>query len=184
LRRSPATRDPGTADATGSVTPDRESIFVQSSTEPSCSPCARRACPRQKRCDPFATRFFGSPAVAAAVAADGFQRVVHLTKASGHARSIGSAMSVTYPYHSLEDFLTANMLTVDAQLDDGWGASFPVKGREIEATVLFADVTAFSARTADLDPTETLTFVNNFFCWITSEALRGRPGRAATSAET
>jgi hypothetical protein len=98
--------------------------------------------------------------------------------------SIGSAMSITYPYHSLEDFLTANMLTVDAQLDDGWGASFPVKGREIEATVLFADVTAFSARTADLDPTETLTFVNNFFCWITAEALRGRPGRAATSAET
>ena len=55
---------------------------------------------------------------------------------------------------------------------------------QIEATVLFADVTAFSARTADLDPTETLTFVNNFFCWITAEALRGRPGRAATSAET
>jgi class 3 adenylate cyclase len=62
-------------------------------------------------------------------------------------------MAVRYPYHSLEDFLTANMHTVDAQIDDGWGASFPVKGREIEATVLFADITGFSARTADLDPT-------------------------------
>ncbi len=85
-------------------------------------------------------------------------------------------MSITYDYHSLEDFLTANMLTVDAQWNDGWGADFPVKDREIEATVLFADITAFSARTADLDPTETLAFVNNFFTWIAAEALRGRPG--------
>src|SRR5215212_10097850 len=68
------------------------------------------------------------------------------------------------------------MLTVDAQLDDGWGASLPVKGREIEATVLFADITAFSSRTMGLDPTETLAFVNHFFAWISAEALRGRPG--------
>jgi class 3 adenylate cyclase len=81
-----------------------------------------------------------------------------------------------YPYHSLEDFLATNMLTVDAQLDDGWGAPFPVKGREIQATVLFADVSGFSARTADLDPTETLTFVNHFFAWITAEAVHGRSG--------
>ncbi len=85
-------------------------------------------------------------------------------------------MLVTYPLRSLEDFLTANMLTVDATPDDGWGASFPVKGREIEATVLFADITGFSARTADLDPTETLAFVNHFFTWVSAEALRGRPG--------
>ena len=52
------------------------------------------------------------------------------------------------------------------ELDDGWGASFPVRGREIDATVLFADITAFSARTADLTPTETLIFVNNFFAWM------------------
>ena len=61
-------------------------------------------------------------------------------------------MTVRYPYHSLEDFVTANMLTVDAQVDDGWGAAFPVKGREIEATVLFADITGFSARTAEARP--------------------------------
>lgn len=85
-------------------------------------------------------------------------------------------MAVNYPYHSLEDFLTAQMLTVDGQSDDGWGASFPVKGRELEATVLFADITGFSSRTMGLDPTETLAFVNHFFAWISAEALRGRPG--------
>ena len=68
------------------------------------------------------------------------------------------------------------MLTVDAQVPDGWDAVYPVKGREIEATVLFADITGFSARTESLDPTETLTFVNHFFTWIAAEALRGRPG--------
>lgn len=85
-------------------------------------------------------------------------------------------MAIEYRYHSLEDFLNATMLTVDAQLDDGWGASFPVRGREIDATVLFADITAFSARTADLTPTETLVFVNNFFAWISAEALRHTHG--------
>ncbi len=81
-------------------------------------------------------------------------------------------MSVRYPFRSLEDFLIANDLSVDGQLDDGWGAPFPVKGREIEATILFADITAFSARSANLSPVETLAFVNNFFAWITAEALR------------
>jgi class 3 adenylate cyclase len=85
-------------------------------------------------------------------------------------------MTVEYTYHSLEDFLVSSMLTVDAQLDDGWGASFPVKGREIDATVLFADITAFSSRTLDLSPAETLIFVNNFFGWISAEALRDGKG--------
>jgi class 3 adenylate cyclase len=85
-------------------------------------------------------------------------------------------MALEYPYHSLEDFLAGTMTHVDAVLDDGWGASFPVKGREIEATVLFADIASFSARTMDMTPTETLIFVNNFFAWISAEALRGRPG--------
>lgn len=79
-------------------------------------------------------------------------------------------MPVDYRHHSLEDFLTASTLSVDAQLDDGWGASFPVRGREIDATVLFADISSFSARTADLTATETLIFVNNFFAWISAEA--------------
>lgn len=79
-------------------------------------------------------------------------------------------------YRSLDDFLATRPLTVDAEIDDGWGARVPVKGREIDATVLFADISGFTARTVDLDPTETLAFVNHFFTWITEEALRGGPG--------
>jgi class 3 adenylate cyclase len=65
---------------------------------------------------------------------------------------------------------------VDAHPNDGWGATFPVRGREIEATVLFSDITAFSRRTLDLSPAETLIFVNWFFTWVTAEALRGGKG--------
>lgn len=79
-------------------------------------------------------------------------------------------------FHSLEEFLTANLAHIDAVLDDGWGEHFPVKGREIEATVLFADISGFSGRTVDLTPAETLIYVNNFFAWIAAEALHGRPG--------
>ncbi len=64
----------------------------------------------------------------------------------------------------------------DRSLHSPWGASFPVRGREIDATVLFADITAFSARTQELTPTETLIFVNNFFAWISAEALRHTSG--------
>lgn len=85
-------------------------------------------------------------------------------------------MRVDSRYQSLADFLTSVPLTIDAQFDDGWGARFPVKGREIEATVLFADITAFTARTRDLNPEQTLFFVNNFFAWVSAEALRNRPG--------
>lgn len=81
-----------------------------------------------------------------------------------------------YPFHSLEDFLTSRPLHVDGQLDDGWGAAFPVKGREIEATVLFADISRFTERTRSLSPAETLIFVNNFFAWISAEAIRGSRG--------
>ena len=63
---------------------------------------------------------------------------------------------VRYRYASLDDFLASSELTVDAQLDDGWGAKFPLKGRELEATVLFSDISGFSARTRELNPTATL----------------------------
>jgi hypothetical protein len=68
------------------------------------------------------------------------------------------------------------MLTIDATADDGWGATMPVKGREIDATILFADISAFSARTAELDAAETLAFVNHFVAWISAESLTGGPG--------
>jgi class 3 adenylate cyclase len=82
---------------------------------------------------------------------------------------------VTYRYHSLEDFLISTPLSVDGVFDDGWGAAVPVKGREIEAAILFADISSFSSRTLNLSPTETLAFVNTFFAWITAEALRVGP---------
>ncbi|MDV8008952.1 adenylate/guanylate cyclase domain-containing protein [Rhodococcus sp. IEGM 1318] len=85
-------------------------------------------------------------------------------------------MAFDRQFHSLEDYLTSTMSDVDGVLDDGGGAGFPVKGREIEATVLFADITGFSTRTLSLSPAATLIFVQNFFAWITAEALDGRPG--------
>ena len=84
-------------------------------------------------------------------------------------------MTVRYRYSSLEDFLVTNPATVDGTLDDGWGATFPVKGREINASILFADIPWFTERTAELSATETLAYVNTFFAWISAEALRERP---------
>lgn len=84
--------------------------------------------------------------------------------------------TVKYQFRSLEDYLISRPLTVDGMLNDGWGAYFPVKGREIEATILFSDISGFSRRTRKLTSTETLIFVNNFFSWVTAEALRGSHG--------
>ena len=83
---------------------------------------------------------------------------------------------VNYGYHSLEDFLVSKHLTIDAVLNDGAGALMPVKGRELDATVLFADMTSFSSRTLDMSPAETLIFVQWFFAWIGAEALKGGKG--------
>ncbi|HEV2890381.1 MAG TPA: adenylate/guanylate cyclase domain-containing protein [Frankiaceae bacterium] len=85
-------------------------------------------------------------------------------------------MGLEQRYHSLDDFLASKMSHIDGALDDGWGYSFPVKGYETEATILFADISGFSTRTMDMSPSATLVFVQNFFAWITAEALQGRPG--------
>ena len=79
-------------------------------------------------------------------------------------------------FSSLEDFLISTIFSVDGQVDDGSGFFFPVKGREIEATVLFADISKFSAHTWDLSAVETLIFVNRFFSWISARALQGGGG--------
>src|SRR4051794_21301256 len=84
--------------------------------------------------------------------------------------------SVTYAFQSLGDYLNSRPLDVDGLLDDGWGAVFSVKGREIEAAILFADISGFSGRTASMDSTETLIYVNNFFSWMSAEGLRGTHG--------
>lgn len=78
---------------------------------------------------------------------------------------------IKYNYKSIEDYLISKPLTVDTCLDDGWGAKFPVKGIELNASVLFADITAFSKKTLGLNPVETLIYVNKFFSWISAEAL-------------
>lgn len=83
---------------------------------------------------------------------------------------------VKYRYNSLEDYLISHPLMLDVELDDGWGAKFPIKGREIEATILYSDISYFSARTLNLSSTEILIFVNHFFAWITAEALQGTHG--------
>lgn len=62
-------------------------------------------------------------------------------------------MTVKYPYHSLEDYLVSIRLSTDGQLDDGWGAIFPVKEKEILATVLVADITNFTEMTIGLTST-------------------------------
>lgn len=85
-------------------------------------------------------------------------------------------MTIDQRFHSLEDYLASSMSSVDGVVDDGYGFGFPVKGREINATVLFADISAFSTRTMKLSPAQTLVFAQNFFAWVSEEALRGHPG--------
>ena len=60
---------------------------------------------------------------------------------------------------------------MDGQIDDGWGAMIPIKGREVDATILFSDIAGFSRRTLTLSPVETLIFANRFFTWGYEEAL-------------
>jgi class 3 adenylate cyclase len=78
---------------------------------------------------------------------------------------------IEFKYNSLEDFLIANPLSIDTQLDDGGCVLFSVKGREIEASVLFADISSFSSTTKGLSSIETLIYLNHFFTWITAEGL-------------
>lgn len=79
-------------------------------------------------------------------------------------------------YHSLHDYLSATALTHDGEFDDGWGAPVSLKGRELDASVLFCDIAGFSMRTHGMSPSAILAFVNLFFTWISAEALQARPG--------
>ncbi len=76
-----------------------------------------------------------------------------------------------YHYNTLDDYLISQPLHIDGLLDDGGFENFCVKGRELDATILFADISSFSSRTQELTATETLIFVNHFFAWITAEAI-------------
>ena len=70
---------------------------------------------------------------------------------------------VKYVYKSLEDFLISKELSIDYIATDGWGGDYPVKGCEIDASILFADISGFSKRTINLSSTATMFFVNHFF---------------------
>lgn len=85
-------------------------------------------------------------------------------------------MKHPYKYKSIDDFLITHPLNMDAQLNDGWGAYFPVKGIELEASILFADIAGFSSRTREMNPLETLIFVNNYFAWMSAEGLHDSHG--------
>ncbi|MEU8015968.1 adenylate/guanylate cyclase domain-containing protein [Micromonospora parva] len=41
---------------------------------------------------------------------------------------------------------------------------------------MFADISRFSTRTLAMSPAATLVYVQNFFAWVSAEALHGRPG--------
>ncbi len=75
---------------------------------------------------------------------------------------------IQHRFNSLEDYLQSHPLDVDGLLDDGFGATFPVKGRIIDAAILFADLASFSTRSKELSPIETLILANNFFAWISN----------------
>jgi hypothetical protein len=79
-------------------------------------------------------------------------------------------------YNTLDEYLKSNSFTIDKQIPDGAGVTFPVRGREIEAAILFADITNFSGRTNRLSAPETLAFINLFMTWISAEAVKHSVG--------
>jgi hypothetical protein len=72
-------------------------------------------------------------------------------------------------YNSLDNYLKSHPLDVDVLIPDSCGMPFQVKGRIIDAAVLFADMTSFSSRSSKLSPIETLIFVNNFFAELSAQ---------------
>jgi len=79
-------------------------------------------------------------------------------------------------YNSLEDFLISFPLSIDGCLHDDCCANFSIKGIELNATILFADITSYSARTYELNPIENLIFVNNFLGWMSETGLSDSHG--------
>jgi len=82
-------------------------------------------------------------------------------------------------FNSLDDFLISKELSVNAGIKDpvyGGELEIPLKGREIEATILFADISSFSNRTCNIDSTETLLFINVFFDLTLFRSIRNTHG--------
>lgn len=85
---------------------------------------------------------------------------------------------MTSRYQTLENFLLANRLTHEGLLRLDYGgqtaANVVIKGRKIQAAILFVDIANFSGQTEDLDPLETVLFVNLFIDWMTALGIRDR----------
>ncbi len=75
-------------------------------------------------------------------------------------------MKTRQSYHTIEDFLISHPLTVDVEVEDEWSGSFPVKGVEMAATILFAELPDYYRLSFSLQTNEMLVYVNNFLAWI------------------
>ncbi len=69
-------------------------------------------------------------------------------------------------YRTIEDFLVAHPLTVDVEIDDEWSGSYPVKGVEFNATVVFIELADYFRLSFSLQSNELLIYVNHFHSWI------------------
>ncbi|NTV98950.1 MAG: adenylate cyclase [Chlorobiaceae bacterium] len=67
---------------------------------------------------------------------------------------------------SLADYLISRPLTLDVEIDEERCGSFPVKGMEFEATVLYLGINDFARLSAELAPAEMLVFQNMFISWL------------------
>lgn len=75
-------------------------------------------------------------------------------------------MKTRQGYNTIEDFLISHPLTADVEIEDEWSGSFSVKGIELQATVLFAELTEYYRLSFSLQTSEMLIYVNNFLAWI------------------
>lgn len=93
-------------------------------------------------------------------------------------RRMRAVPDLPYRYRNLADFLTSTRLSFDAEIEHGvvQDFSYAVKGREIDAAILFADISAFTSRTSSLSSAATLFLVNHFFSYISLAALRHSTG--------
>ncbi|NTW83738.1 MAG: adenylate cyclase [Chlorobiaceae bacterium] len=69
-------------------------------------------------------------------------------------------------FRTIEDFLSAQPLTVDVEIDEAAAGCFPVKGIEFETTVLYAGVKDFTKLSTELSPAEMLVYLDMFLAWI------------------
>jgi class 3 adenylate cyclase len=78
-----------------------------------------------------------------------------------------SSCIVKTPYrcNTITDFLIAQPLTIDVELDDESTGCMSVKGIEFEATVLYAGISDFTRLSVELSPAEMLLYMNMFLTW-------------------